>query len=70
MALGPKIARAAEDPIPRPPELARDVAFWIRVYSEITTNEGFLHDQNDLGIVYRTAEVPALRDAPGKDATG
>lgn len=45
---------AADEPLPRPPELARDIAFWTRVYTEITTNEGFLHDQNDLGIVYRT----------------
>ncbi len=43
----------------RPPELARDVAFWTRVYSEITTNEGFLHDENDLGIVYRTLKFNA-----------
>ena len=54
LTLCPGIARTSEDPLPRPPELARDVAFWIRVYSEITTNQGFLHDQNDLGIVYRT----------------
>jgi membrane-bound lytic murein transglycosylase D len=53
-ATPPTIASNAADPMPRPPELARDVAFWTRVYTEITTNEGFLHDQNDLGLVYRT----------------
>jgi membrane-bound lytic murein transglycosylase D len=30
------------------------VNFWIRVYTEIGTSDGFLHDQNDLAIVYRT----------------
>jgi membrane-bound lytic murein transglycosylase D len=38
--------------IPRPPELQRDVDFWIRIYSEITTNEGVLHDEWDLSIIY------------------
>ncbi|MEJ0100222.1 MAG: transglycosylase SLT domain-containing protein [Pseudomonadota bacterium] len=48
------LAVAAEERIPVPPELQKEVNFWIRVYTEITTSEGFLHDQNDLGIVYRT----------------
>jgi membrane-bound lytic murein transglycosylase D len=47
-------ARAADDPMPRPPQLERDVQFWIRVYTQIDTNAGFLHDQNNLGIVYET----------------
>jgi membrane-bound lytic murein transglycosylase D len=45
-------ALAAEDPIPRPPELERDVQFWIRIYSEVDTNGGFLHDERNLGVVY------------------
>jgi membrane-bound lytic murein transglycosylase D len=40
--------------IPRPPELAPDVGFWIRVYSEISTNDGFIHDQHNLAVVYET----------------
>jgi membrane-bound lytic murein transglycosylase D len=38
--------------IPRPAALQDDVNFWIRVYSEITTNEGFLHDERNLAVVY------------------
>src|SRR3984893_5201100 len=41
-------------PMPRPPQLERDVQFWIRVYTEIDTNAGFLHDQYALGVVYDT----------------
>src|SRR6201986_2483391 len=40
--------------MPRPPELERDVQFWIRVYSEVDTNGGFLHDQYNLAVVYET----------------
>jgi membrane-bound lytic murein transglycosylase D len=46
-------AHATEEPIPFPPELQADVDFWIRVYSEISTGEGFLHDERDLSLVYR-----------------
>lgn len=49
--------------IPRPPELQADVDFWIRVYSEISTAQGFLHDDRELSIVYGTIAVPA--GAPG-----
>jgi len=44
----------AEDPMPRPADLERDVQFWIRVYSQIDTNAGLLHDQSNLGVVYDT----------------
>ena len=40
--------------MPRPPELERDVQFWVRVYTEVDTNGGFIHDQYNLGVVYDT----------------
>lgn len=54
---------ASAGELPDPPQLARDVHFWVRVYTEIDTNEGFLHDQYDLAVIYRT-----LRFAPGTSA--
>src|SRR4051812_29241266 len=42
----------AADSIPRPEGIQADVNFWIRVYTEITTNEGFLHDERNLAVVY------------------
>src|ERR1700691_2938694 len=42
------------EPMPRPPQLERDVQFWIRVYTQIDTNAGFLHDQYNLAVVYDT----------------
>jgi membrane-bound lytic murein transglycosylase D len=47
-------AQAAEDPMPRPPELERDVQFWIRVYTQVDTNGGFIHDADNLAVVYDT----------------
>jgi len=52
-------AGAADAQITVPPELQKEVNFWIRVYTEITTSEGFLHDADDLGIVYRTLRFTA-----------
>ncbi|MCC6172157.1 MAG: LysM peptidoglycan-binding domain-containing protein [Gammaproteobacteria bacterium] len=46
------LATPAVSAIPRPAELQRDVNFWIRIYTEVTTNEGLLHDEWDLSVVY------------------
>ena len=42
----------AADPFVHPPQLERDVRFWIRVYTEVTTDQGLLHDDRNLGLVY------------------
>jgi len=34
--------------------LERDVQFWIRVFTQIDTNAGYLHDQYNLSVVYDT----------------
>jgi membrane-bound lytic murein transglycosylase D len=47
------------DSIPRPEGIRQDVNFWVRVYSEITTNEGFLHDERNLSVVYDTLKFGA-----------
>ncbi len=47
-------ALAADSALPYPPQLQRDVNFWVRVYTRIDTNSGYLHDQYDLGVVYDT----------------
>ena len=33
--------------LPRPPELEPAIRFWTRVYTEIDTDKGFLHDAED-----------------------
>ncbi|MGA2342068.1 MAG: transglycosylase SLT domain-containing protein [Steroidobacteraceae bacterium] len=37
---------------PHPAELEPDVRFWIRVYTEVTTDGGFIHDDWNLKLVY------------------
>ncbi len=51
--LGAPQARAdMADPFNYPPQLEPDVRFWIRVYTEVTTDQGLLHDDWYLGLVY------------------
>jgi membrane-bound lytic murein transglycosylase D len=52
----PPAPRVLDRNFPQPPALDRDVNFWIRVYTEIGTNAGFLHDQYNLGVVYETIQ--------------
>lgn len=58
---------ATADPFVHPAELETDVRFWIRVYTEVTTDQGLLHDDWNLGLVYEVlrfdpADSPAQRE--------
>src|SRR5688500_5823729 len=46
----------AQSQIPRPPGIQDDVNCWIRVYTEVTTNEGLLHDERNLAVIYDTVK--------------
>lgn len=48
------LSTAAQDPnlFPRPPELESAVQFWTRVYTEVDTQSGFLHDSRHLSVIY------------------
>lgn len=57
----------ATDPFAHPPELESDVRFWIRVYTEVSTDQGLLHDDWNLGLVYEVlrfdpADSPRQRE--------
>lgn len=49
-------AQTSDRAFPRPASLEPAVAFWTRVYTEIGTNGGFLHDPVDLAVVYDVVE--------------
>jgi membrane-bound lytic murein transglycosylase D len=63
------------DPFAHPAELEQDVRFWIRVYTEVTTDQGLLHDDWNLGLVYEVmrfdpAASPAQRERRVIEAKG
>jgi len=49
---------AATEALPRPYALQPQVRFWTRVYTEVDTNGGFIHDANYLDVVYETVRFP------------
>src|SRR5690348_7688373 len=53
-AAGPGATPIIDTVMPRPKALERDVQFWVRVYTQVDTNGGFLHDQYNLSVIYET----------------
>src|ERR1043166_5327568 len=51
-------AFAASDAFVRPAELERDIAFWRRIYTQVTTDGGLIHDPERLDVVYEVLEFP------------
>lgn len=57
LGAGQAAAQAPEEAFPRPASLEPAVSFWTRVYTEVGTNGGFLHDPVDLSVVYEVIEL-------------
>jgi membrane-bound lytic murein transglycosylase D len=47
------------DVLPRPVALEPEIAFWRRVFSEIDSDKGLIHDNRHLNVVYGTVNIPA-----------
>jgi membrane-bound lytic murein transglycosylase D len=65
--MAPAIAQNASD-FPRPKSLEPAVEFWIRVYTEVDTQSGFLHDAEHLDVIYTALpldrkQIEAKREA-------
>ncbi len=63
------------DPFAPPPALEQDIRFWVRVYTEVTTDQGLLHDDWNLGLVYEVlrfepASTPSQRERRVAEAKG
>ncbi len=48
-----------QDPalFPRPAELEPAINFWVRVYTEVDTQSGFLHDSQHLDVIYTSLDL-------------
>ncbi|MEN8180968.1 MAG: LysM peptidoglycan-binding domain-containing protein [Myxococcota bacterium] len=54
------VPEAPADLFPLPPSLEGRVRFWIRIYSEVGTDGGLLHDPDDLAVVYQVVRYPGV----------
>ena len=60
-------AAASSELFPRPAELKPAVTFWTRVYTEIGTSHGFIHDSRHLDVVYEVIELPVTSHRRARD---
>jgi len=51
-------AASAQDNFPQPPELQPDVDFWVSIFTAYSTDEGVLHDNRNLAVVYERLAMP------------
>ena len=49
---------AADETFPEPAALARDVDFWISIFTDYAETEGALHDNRNLAVVYERMPLP------------
>lgn len=48
----------ASDVFVRPAQLEPDIAFWRRIYTEVSTDGGLIHDPVNLAVVYEVMQFP------------
>jgi len=53
-SLVPAVAPADPSDFPRPAALEPAIHFWTRVYTQVSTHGGLIHDRDDLDVVYET----------------
>jgi len=49
---------ASASNFPRPAALEPAVQFWIKVYTQITTDQGYIHDAVNMTVIYETLDLP------------
>ena len=49
---------SADETFPQPSELKPDVDFWISIFTRYSTDEGVLHDNRNLAVVYERVDMP------------
>ncbi len=64
----PRRSLASRQPdFPKSPALVPRVEFWKRIYSEVDTGGGLLHDAADLAVVYEAVRLPGAGSRVGQE---
>ncbi|MGI9249050.1 MAG: LysM peptidoglycan-binding domain-containing protein [Woeseiaceae bacterium] len=50
---------SADETFPQPPELQADVDFWVSIFTRYSVEEGVLHDNRSLAVVYERLDMPS-----------
>ena len=46
------------EPLTRPAGLEPDIAFWRRVFADVTSQQALIHDNRNLGVIYEKIDLP------------
>jgi membrane-bound lytic murein transglycosylase D len=57
--LGAALETGAGELFPLPDELEPDVAFWASIFTEYDSDQGVLHDNRNLAVIYERVDIPA-----------
>ena len=52
---------------PKPKAIEKDVEFWKKVYTEISTSEGYIHDNTNLAIIYESFDLSKYKTRKSRD---
>ncbi len=66
-AAAPRSLSARQPDFPKSAALVPRVEFWKRVYSEVDTGGGLLHDSEDLSLVYEVVRLPGAGSRLGRE---
>ncbi len=67
VALMAASAVAGAGNFPRPASLEPAVQFWIKVYTQVSTNQGYVHDAQNLSVIYETVDLPEYASAAERE---
>ncbi|HNP34568.1 MAG TPA: transglycosylase SLT domain-containing protein, partial [Woeseiaceae bacterium] len=60
------LAVHADETFPAPPELQPDIDFWVSIFTRYPSDQGVLHDNRDLAVVYARLEMPKSLSASAR----
>jgi membrane-bound lytic murein transglycosylase D len=53
---------------PRPTALEPAIQFWVKVYTRVSTNQGYIHDNENLSVIYDVVDLPAYAPRPERES--
>jgi membrane-bound lytic murein transglycosylase D len=52
---------------PRPAALEPAIQFWVKVYTQVSTDQGYIHDDETLSVIYETVDLPLYASRAERD---
>lgn len=60
--------RVSATELPRPDNLAPEIAFWKRIYTQVSGDQAMIHDRRELGRIYAVIDLPPRSEPEARRA--